>query len=152
MLALFPEIPERDQNLKSTPLNERTGIPRLFHIGFLPPWLIFLLRQSFFGRNEENDVFQVCIGRYPSTDFCRTVYQFFIFRVAVESVFLSANRFSTLLDWLRLRRKMKWKFHFRFSLRCKKPKSDFQFRFSIFSARKETEFKFTSRSPLFCFL
>ena len=77
-------------------------------------------------------MFQVCIGRYLSTNFCRTVYQFFIFRVAVESVFLSANRFSSRV-----------KFNFRFSLRCKKPKSDFQFRFSIFSAWKETEFNFT---------
>ena len=47
---------------------------------------------------------------------------------------------------------MKFKFNFRFSLRCKKPKSDFQFRFSIFSARKETEFDFTLCSPLFYLL
>lgn len=115
MLALFPEIPKRDQNLKSTPLSERTGIPVCFLWESYPRDWFFFKDGPFLGGNEGNEVIQVSIGRYPCTDFCSTDYQFFVFRVAVESVFLSANRFSSILDQQWLRWKTKFEFYIRFN-------------------------------------
>ena len=47
MLALFPVIPKRDQNLKSTPLSERTGIPVCF-IQESYPWIDFSSKKVIF--------------------------------------------------------------------------------------------------------
>ena len=187
MLTLFPEIPKRDENLKTTPLSERTGIPVCF-IQVLPPRLIFLLRQSFVWKKRGERVgssvhrslpihrflpYCISVLHFPSS--CRTcistcqpisiwkkrgervgssvhrslpIHRFLPYCISVlhfpsscRTCISKCQPISSLLDYLWLRKKMKFKFYFRFFLRCKKPDINILLRFSLSCGIWETHYE-----------
>ena len=140
MLTLFPEIPKRDENLKSTPLSERTGIPVCF-IQVLPPGLIFLLRQSFVWKKRGERVGSSVHRSLPIHRFLPYCISVLHFPSSCRICISKCQPISSLLDYLWLRKKMKFKFYFRFFLRCKQPDINILLRFSLSCGIWETHYE-----------